>query len=142
VLDGKRWPLLATLMEEKTSGGTLIFTNTREQCDTLAAQFDKNKVKCAVYRGEMDKTERRANLKAFRDGEIAYLISTDLASRGLDVEHVGRVINYHMPQQLENYIHRVGRTARAGRSGVVINFITERDAEILAQLETVRSSRV
>lgn len=139
VMNGKRLPLLEAVLAEATTGGTLIFTNTREQCDKLAADLAKKGVKCAIYRGEMDKIERRSNLKAFRDGQIEFLISTDLASRGLDVEHVGRVINYHMPQHLENYLHRVGRTARAGRSGLVINFITERDADILEKLGSIRA---
>ncbi len=139
VLNGKRWPILEQLLATKTTGGTLIFTNTREQCDKLAVELTKKGHKCVIYRGEMDKVERRANLKAFRDGQVELLISTDLASRGLDVEHVGRVINYHMPQHLENYIHRVGRTARAGRSGLVINFVTERDQRIVDQLTTVRA---
>ena len=68
------------------------------------------------------------------------LISTDLASRGLDVEHVGRVINYHLPQQMENYLHRVGRTARAGRTGLVVNFVTDRDAPLMSKLDAVRST--
>jgi len=88
----------------------------------------------------MDKSERRRNLKSFRDGEVALLISTDLASRGLDVEHVGRVSNYHLPRQMENYLHRVGRTARAGRPGLVVNFITERDAPLVGKLDAVRAS--
>jgi superfamily II DNA/RNA helicase len=88
----------------------------------------------------MDKAERRRNLKSFRDGEVALLISTDLASRGLDVEHVGRVINYHLPRQMENYLHRVGRTARAGRSGLVVNFVTERDAPLVSKLDAVRAA--
>ena len=93
-----------------------------------------------IYRGEMDKVERRRNLKAFRDGEVPLLISTDLASRGLDVEHVGRVINYHLPQQMENYLHRVGRTARAGRPGLVVNFVTERDAPLINKLDGEQSA--
>lgn len=119
----------------------MIFTNTREQCDRLASDMKKAGYSSAVYRGEMDKVERRKNLKLFREGKIGFLISTDLASRGLDVEHVGRVINYHLPQQMENYLHRVGRTARAGRSGVVINFVTERDSKLLAKVETLQSRR-
>lgn len=136
VVDGKRLPILENLMAHDQDGGTLIFTNTREQCDKLAAELDAKGFECAIYRGEMDKIERRANLKAFRDGKIKYLISTDLASRGLDVDHVGRVINYHMPKVIENYLHRAGRTARAGRSGVVINFVTERDQEIMKEIQT------
>ena len=139
VLGGKRIPLLIEVLSETVEGGTLIFTNTREQCDTLATAFRELGRACAIYRGEMDKIERRKNLQDFRTGVVDVLISTDLASRGLDVEHVTRVINYHMPAHVENYLHRVGRTARAGRAGAVINFITERDQHIVEQLEQIRA---
>jgi superfamily II DNA/RNA helicase len=139
IKDGKRMPVLEDLLTKKTKGGTVIFSNTREQCDKLFTELKKKGFVCALYRGEMEKVERRLSLKAFREGKIDFLISTDLASRGLDVEHVGRVINYHMPKHLENYLHRVGRTARAGRTGLVINFVTERDAEIVKKLEGVRA---
>jgi len=134
VTDGERVPLLKKVLGEKVDGATLIFANTREQCDVLASAVRELGHTCAVYRGEMDKVERRANLAAFRNGETSLLIATDLASRGLDIEHVGRVINYHLPQQMELYIHRVGRTARAGRTGQVVNFVTERDKGLLTQL--------
>jgi superfamily II DNA/RNA helicase len=140
VAGGKRLPLLERLLAKKVEGGTILFTNTREQCDKLAGELDGAGWACVVYRGEMDKAERRRNLKAFRDGEVDLLISTDLASRGLDVEHVGRVINYHLPQQMENYLHRVGRTARAGRPGLVVNFVTDRDAPLMSKLDGVRSA--
>jgi len=138
VVGGKRFPLLERLLDKKVEGGTILFTNTREQCDKLAGELEEAGWPCAVYRGEMDKMERRRNLKAFREGDVALLISTDLASRGLDVEHVDRVINYHMPQQMENYLHRVGRTARAGRPGLVVNFVTERDAPLVSRLDVVQ----
>jgi superfamily II DNA/RNA helicase len=140
VINGKRLPVLETLLAQAVKGGTLIFTNTREQCDTLAQELKTKGHDCAIYRGEMDKLERRSNLKAFREGHVDLLISTDLASRGLDVEHVGRVINYHLPQQMENYLHRVGRTARAGRPGEVINFVTERDQPLVSQLASVQAA--
>lgn len=138
VVNGKRLPLLDDVVSKNVEGGTLVFTNTREQCDKLAVEFTKKNIPCAIYRGEMDKKERRANLKSFREGKIQYLISTDLGSRGLDIDHVGRVINYHMPQNLDNYIHRVGRTARAGRAGLVINFITERDEYMMDKIEDLK----
>jgi len=141
IKDGKRWPVLEKLLAQKTEGGTLIFTNTREQCDKLATELDERGYPCVIYRGEMDKIERRRNLKAFRDGKVELLVSTDLASRGLDVEHVGRVINYHLPKEIENYIHRSGRTARAGREGLVINFVTERDQALMAQVEKLHGRR-
>ena len=139
VIDGQRFPLLERMLKKKVEGGTILFTNTREQCDKLADQLAAAKIACVIYRGEMDKVERRQNLKLFREGAVDLLVSTDLASRGLDVDHVGRVINYHLPQQMENYLHRVGRTARAGRPGLVVNFVTERDAPLVSQLESVRA---
>ena len=134
VTDGKRLPVLESVLKQAATGGTMIFTNTREQCDQLAEDLKAAKRSCLVYCGSMDKLERRANLKAFRDGQVDLLISTDLASRGLDVEHVGRVINYFMPYQMDNYLHRVGRTARAGREGLVIIFVTENDRPLLEML--------
>lgn len=135
VIDGIRWPIFERYLKQKVEGGTIVFTNTREQCDKLAQLITEKGYQCLVYRGEMDKGERRTNLKKFRSGEIDILVSTDLAARGLDIEHVGRVINYHLPQQKENYLHRAGRTARAGRSGLVVNLVTERDLNLIANIE-------
>ncbi len=136
--DGKRFPVLEALLDKDVKGGTLVFVNTREQCDKLAALLKASGREALIYRGEMDKVQRRTNLKTFREGKVGVLIATDVASRGLDIEHVGRVVNYHMPQQMENYIHRVGRTARAGREGVVINFVTERDLPFVEKLESIQ----
>jgi len=135
VIDGIRWPIFEKLIKQKTEGGTIVFTNTREQCDKLAAEIEKRGYECVVYRGEMDKGERRTNLKRFRNGEVNLLISTDLAARGLDLDYVGRVINYHLPQDMSNYLHRVGRTARAGKQGLVVNLVTERDLPLISKLE-------
>ncbi len=137
VTDGKRMPVLESVLAKPVDGGTLVFTNTREQCDKLAKELKEKGFNCAVYRGEMDKNTRRANLKKFRDGHLDMLISTDIAGRGLDIENVGRVINYHLPKQMDNYLHRVGRTARAGRSGLVINLVTERDENLVSRLKDV-----
>ncbi len=138
VVDGKRFPLLEKILAKPIEGGTLIFTNTREQCDTLSELLIKSGKKCVIYRGEMDKVVRKNNLKSFREGSDKILISTDLASRGLDVEHVSLVINYHLPREIENYIHRAGRTARAGRSGTVINLVTERDGSLMSKLGDIK----
>lgn len=135
VIDGKRWPLLEEVLAQPIEGGTLVFTNTREQCDKVAKDLTDNGYSCAIYRGEMDKNVRRQNFKKFREGKIDLLVATDVAGRGLDVENIGRVINYHLPQQLDNYLHRVGRTARAGRAGLVVNLVTERDEPLMAKLE-------
>lgn len=135
VVDGKRWPLFEKVLKQRTSGRTIVFTNTREQCDKLAKELTDKGFLCAIYRGEMDKNVRRANLKKFKEGKVDLLISTDLAGRGLDISDVDRVINYHLPKQIENYLHRVGRTARAGRPGTVINLVTERDEKLISSLK-------
>ena len=111
---------------------------TREQADKLAEEVRAMGFACVVYRGEMDNVKRRANLKTFRDGGVDLLISTDLASRGLDIAHVGRVINYHLPREMQNYLHRAGRTARAGRPGLVVNFVTPRDQPLMNKLGNVQ----
>ena len=134
VEDGKRWPLFEKVLGQRVDGGTLVFTNTREQCDKVATELTAKGFVCGIYRGEMDKNERRANLKKFKDGGIDLLVSTDLAGRGLDL-NVGRVINFHLPKEMENYLHRVGRTARAGKPGLVINLVTERDQALISNLE-------
>ncbi len=139
VPNGKRFPLLEEVLAEPVEGGTLLFANTRGQCDKIAEELTGNGYPCAIYRGDMDKKERRKNLSDFRDGALEILISTDLAARGLDVENIGRVINYHLPKELKNYLHRAGRTARAGRKGTVINFVTDRDQNLIKRLETVGS---
>lgn len=134
VEDGKRWPLFESVLKQKVEGGTMIFTNTRDQCDKLAKELTEAGYSCVVYRGEMEKNDRRANLRAFRDGKVELLVATDLAGRGLDIDSVGRVINYHLPKETENYLHRAGRTARAGRRGTVINLVTERDRRLIERV--------
>ncbi|MDF1658289.1 MAG: DEAD/DEAH box helicase [Verrucomicrobiales bacterium] len=137
VPNGKRFPLLEEVLARPIDGGTLIFGNTREQCDKLAGELGENGYSCAIYRGDMDKKERRQNLADFREGTLEILISTELAARGLDVENVDRVINYHLPKEMKNYLHRAGRTARAGRKGTVINFVTDRDQNLIKRLDTI-----
>lgn len=134
VVDGKRMPQLEHILHQNVKGGTMIFTNTREQCDKLAHDLTKKGYLAGVYRGEMNKNERRTALAKFRSGQFKILISTDLAGRGLDIENVVRVINFNLPKTMENYLHRVGRTARAGRSGTVYNLITDRDENLMERL--------
>lgn len=135
VIDGVRWPIFEKLIKQKPAGGTIIFANTRDQVDKIANELAKHGYECLSYRGEMDKAERRQNLKSFREGKVSLLVCTDLAARGLDLDYVGRVINYHLPEEISNYLHRVGRTARAGKQGLVVNLVTERDLALIAKLE-------
>lgn len=135
VKDGDRWAHLDKILAQNVEGGTILFTNTREQCDKLAKDLEDKGFTVAIYRGEMEKNDRRVNLKKFVEGKVKLLVATDLAGRGLDIQNVDRVINFHLPKQMDNYLHRAGRTARAGRKGTVINLVTERDDRLIAKLE-------
>jgi superfamily II DNA/RNA helicase len=134
VVNGERFPLLLDWLARKNQGEILMFTNTKKQCDVLAELLEGQGIPCAVFRGGMDRQERRKNLKRFTEKDVDLLISTDLGSRGLDFDRLSCVMNYHLPQEIENYLHRVGRTARAGRGGMVVNFVTERDKPLMDKI--------
>jgi superfamily II DNA/RNA helicase len=134
VPDGRRAEALRAVLSERVEGGTMLFANTREQCDAIAAWLREQGWSCVVHRGEMDPVARRRNLRTFREGGVDLFLTTDMGARGLDIDHVGRVVNVHLPREMENYLHRVGRTARAGREGLVVNLVTPRDAPLLGQL--------
>jgi superfamily II DNA/RNA helicase len=134
VINGRRFDILGPLLEDHPNVGTLLFANTREQCEKVAEWLEGEGVAHAMYMGRMDRMERRANLARFRNGEVSVLLATDLGGRGLDIERVDRVINVHLPKDVDNYLHRVGRTARAGREGLVVNLVTQRDLPLLAKL--------
>ena len=139
VIRGDRASLLAELLAEDPGVGTLLFANTREQCDRIGGWLDDLGVPYEQYRGEMDRIERRRNLAAFRQGEVHVLVTTDLGGRGLDIDRVDRVINVHLPREVANYLHRAGRTARAGRTGRVINMVTERDQPIIDAVDALQA---
>ncbi|MCP4805507.1 MAG: DEAD/DEAH box helicase [Proteobacteria bacterium] len=135
VTDGRRFDVLRDLFDQDATTPTLLFANTREQCGRVSKWLETLDIQHVVYRGEMDRVERRANLARFRNGEVPALLATDLGGRGLDIERVDRVVNVHLPQDLDNYLHRAGRTARAGRSGLLVNLITERDELLMRKVE-------
>jgi ATP-dependent RNA helicase RhlE len=136
-----RFDVLRTVLAKGPKRTSLLFANTREQCDAIAAFLETEGVAYVAYRGEMDRLERRANLARFRKGDVSVLIATDLGGRGLDIERIERVINVHLPQDIHNYLHRVGRTARAGRSGLVVNLVTPRDKPLMTKLQKHEDTR-
>lgn len=89
----------------------------------------------ASMHGEMDQQKREIVMKQFRSGAVRVLITTDLLARGIDVQQVSLVINYELPTQKENYIHRIGRAGRFGRRGTAINFVLPKDARFLKELQ-------
>ena len=138
---GKRFEVLRKVLADDPSVGTLLFANTRAQCEKLVEWLKAEGLPHATYMGQMESLERRTNLNAFRRGDVSLLVATDLGGRGLDIDRVDRVINVHLPTDLDNYRHRAGRTARAGRPGLVVNLVTERDHPLLATLKKHEDER-
>lgn len=105
-------------------GKTIVFVNTKRYAEELESFLNKNKIYCKALHGDMRQSERKRVLQMFKDEKIEILIATDVAARGLDIKEVKFVVNFDLPQQLEFYVHRIGRTARAGKTGEVINIIS------------------
>lgn len=121
---------------------SVIFCNTRTKVDWLTAQMRAANFIVTSMHGEMSQKERQHVMQQFRQGASRMLISTDVWARGIDVQQVALVVNYDLPTNRENYLHRIGRSGRFGRKGVAINFVTNKDFEVLKQLERYYSIRI
>jgi ATP-dependent RNA helicase RhlE len=115
--------LLAYIIGSRNFEQVLVFTRTKVSADELFEELQKDGLKCGVIHGDKTKANRLKTLQKFKEKELRVLIATDIASRGLDIEHLPYVINYELPSVPEDYVHRVGRTGRAGRNGEAITLI-------------------
>eukprot|EP00010_Vexillifera_abyssalis_P009510 CAMPEP_0201547700 /NCGR_PEP_ID=MMETSP0173_2-20130828/4199_1 /ASSEMBLY_ACC=CAM_ASM_000268 /TAXON_ID=218659 /ORGANISM="Vexillifera sp., Strain DIVA3 564/2" /LENGTH=423 /DNA_ID=CAMNT_0047956847 /DNA_START=82 /DNA_END=1353 /DNA_ORIENTATION=+ len=120
----------------------VIFCNTRRKVDWLTEQMRSRDFTVSSTHGDISQKERDIILNEFRTGSSRVLITTDLLARGIDVQQVSLVINYDLPRNLENYIHRIGRSGRFGRKGVAINFITNDDVRALRELEKFYNTQI
>jgi ATP-dependent RNA helicase DeaD len=121
-----KFPLLCQLLDSDDFTLSLIFCNTKTQVDVLAARLIAAGYSALALHGDLPQTVRDEVMKRFRTRELAMLVATNVASRGLDIDDVSHVINYDLPEAYEDYLHRIGRTARAGKEGVAISLITPR----------------
>jgi ATP-dependent RNA helicase RhlB len=131
----EKLPLLLTLLRDRDPNRTMIFVNTRREADRLRDALVHNGIKAEALSGDVPQRKRLSMLKHFQAGELAVLIGTDVASRGLHVPGVSHVFNYDLPQDPEDYVHRIGRTARAGATGDAISFGCETYAISLPDIE-------
>jgi translation initiation factor 4A len=120
----------------------VIFCNTRRKVDELTDKMRSREFTVSSTHGDVGQKERDVILTEFRTGSSRVLITTDLLARGIDVQQVSLVINYDLPKNLENYIHRIGRSGRFGRKGVAINFVTEEDVRTLRELEQFYNTQI
>merc|ERR1712084_171012 len=143
-IEKEEWKLdtLCDLYETLTITQAIIYCNTRRKVDFIADQLSKRDFTISTMHAELDQKERDLVMREFRSGSSRVLISTDLLARGIDVQQVSLVINYDLPSNTENYLHRIGRSGRFGRKGVAINFVTRDDACTLRDIEQHYSTRI
>lgn len=138
------WKLdtLCDLYETVTITQAVIFCNTRRKVDWLTDKLTARDFTVSAMHGDMDQAQRDLIMKEFRSGSSRVLIATDLLARGIDVQQVSLVINYDLPANRENYIHRIGRGGRFGRKGVAINFVTADDVRMMREIEQFYSTQI
>jgi ATP-dependent RNA helicase RhlB len=122
----EKFPLLLGLLKkEPQPQRVLLFVNTKREAEHLAERLKANDFKAAVISGDIPQLKRLRILTDFREGRLTFLVATDVASRGIHIDGVTHVVNYDLPQDADDYVHRIGRTARAGAGGKAISFADE-----------------
>ena len=126
---------LMDLYESVSIAQSVVFVNTRRKVDYVSEQLNKTNHTVSSIHSDMPKGEREKVMHHFRNGHSRVLVTTDLVARGIDVHHVNIVVNFDLPTNMENYLHRIGRGGRFGRKGVAINFVSQRDVQMLREIE-------
>ena len=129
--------LLADFLKTRRPQRALIFTNRRDQAHRLNGMLNSRGIGCEPLAGDVPQRKRIATLNRFKEGKTRYLVATDVAGRGIHVEGISHVVNYDLPEDAEDYVHRIGRTGRAGAQGESISFVSEDDAFNLPDIETL-----
>ena len=143
-LDREEWklPTLLDLYQQIAVNQALIYVNKRQKAEWLAKQLASQGFTLEYIHGEMDVAERKKRMEDFRSGQVRVLISTDLLARGIDVQQVSLVVNYELPIQRENYVHRIGRSGRYGKKGVAINLVYGDELNTLKEIEKHYSTSI
>ncbi len=126
--------LLAHLLRNEKKGLVMVFCNTRRTTDFVVNNLRANRIRATVIHGGMTQNKRALNIKLFNDGRAGVLVCTDVAARGLHIDNVSHIYNYDIPKEPNDYVHRIGRTARAGEEGTVINLLCNYDYESFSRI--------
>ncbi len=137
VHDNQKTPLLINLLKGKEIASVLIFASTKSGVKTLERELQLAKLSAKAISSDLSQQERENVLLSFRNQRTRILVATDILSRGIDIDNIGLVVNYDVPGDAEDYVHRIGRTARASTTGVALTFVNEKDQHRLAQIETL-----
>ncbi len=136
VANDEKIPLLIGIMRTQELSRTIVFVNTKRVADEVWGFLEGNGISAAILSGDVPQKKRLSLLRKFQQGEVSVLVATDVAARGLHIPDVSHVINYDLPEDCEDYVHRIGRTARAGTKGDAISFACETYAFSLPDIET------
>jgi ATP-dependent RNA helicase RhlE len=142
VASAEKRELLARLLADPALSRVLVFTRTKHGADRVARHLDDAGIDAAAIHGNKSQPQRERALAAFRAGRTRVLVATDIAARGIDVDSVSHVINFELPNVPEDYVHRIGRTARAGLAGTAISFCSEEERPYLRNIEKLTRSPV
>jgi len=134
--------LFVELLDEQNWFKVLVFTSTKDQADKLMRRLKPAKIEVAICHGDKSQGSRRRAIADFKSGKIQVLIATEVAARGLDIKGLDYVVNYNLPYLAEDYVHRVGRTGRAGASGLAISFVSREEERSLSNIEHVIGSKI
>jgi ATP-dependent RNA helicase RhlE len=134
--------LLLTLLGNTKTRSVLVFTRTKHRAERLGKKLAAAGYRSASLQGNLSQARRQAAMDGFRDGKFQILVATDIAARGIDVTRISHVINYDIPSTPEDYIHRIGRTGRATRSGEAFTFVTGEDKEMVSAINRIIGSKV
>lgn len=134
--------LLIALLEQMEVNSMLVFTATKQEADIVTRQLSQANISAACIHGDFRQHERIAALEGFRSGKHQVLVATNIAARGLDIEGISHVINYDVPEQPEDYVHRIGRTARAEADGDAITLVTPDDEAMIYRIEYLLGHKI
>src|SRR3954462_5045425 len=134
VAEGQKLEVLTQMLELEEADAVLIFRRTKNGAAELAEKLGGRGFAAEPMHGDMKQAERETVIRKLRAGKIDIVVATDVAARGLDVEQITHVVNYDVPYDVEAYVHRIGRTGRAGRSGVATRFITPRERKMMREI--------
>jgi ATP-dependent RNA helicase RhlE len=142
VYDHQKIGLLKRLLDQEDTSSVIIFSNSKENVKRLGYDLNKAGVSVKAFHSDLEQQEREQILQQFKNRQLQVLIGTDILARGIDVDGIGLVINYDTPHDAEDYIHRIGRTARAERTGTAITFINEKDQHKFVRIEKLIGKEV
>jgi ATP-dependent RNA helicase RhlE len=135
VTNDNKGPMLIEILKRDGVESAIVFTRTRSRADRVARMLTRSGIKAVAIHGDRSQSQRNAALAGFRNRTYRVMVATDVAARGLDIPDVSHVINYDLPDESENYIHRIGRTARMGKSGEALSLVTPEERATLGRLE-------